>query len=101
MKKQKCLQKYKSDIRDQTGSRCQLLYYVIPLFFIKTGHALTEEDILNSHAVHSKAECSLKCLQTSTCVSYNYRSNSNKYDVNCQLSNKTRGGDKEKKAKGK
>ena len=29
MKKQKYLQKYNSDVLDQTGSRCQLLYYVI------------------------------------------------------------------------
>ena len=29
MKKQKYLQKYKSDVLDQTGLRCQLLYYVI------------------------------------------------------------------------
>jgi hypothetical protein len=53
------------------------------------GASLAPEDIISSHAVHSKIECSLWCLQKSTCVAYNYRPNSNKYAVNCQLSNKT------------
>ena len=57
---------------------------------MKTGDTLPEEDIISSHAVHFKVECSLKCLQSSTCVGYNYRAKSNRYAVNCQLSNKTR-----------
>ena len=50
---------------------------------------LAKEDVISSYAVHSKVECSLKCLQTSPCFGYNYRSKSNKYAVNCQLSKKT------------
>ena len=50
---------------------------------------MAPEDIISSHVVHSKVECSLWCLQKSTCVAYNYRPNSNKYAINCQLSNKT------------
>jgi hypothetical protein len=50
---------------------------------------LPPEEIISSHAVHSKVECSLKCLQKSTCVGYNYKPESNEYAVNCQLSNKT------------
>ena len=65
-------------------------FYALVSFFIKTGDALAEEDILSSHTVHFKVECSLKCLQSSTCGGYNYRAKSNRYAVNCQLSNKTR-----------
>ena len=55
---------------------------------VNSGGSLTSEDAISSHTVHSKIECSLKCLQKSTCVGYNYRSKSNKYAVNCQLGNK-------------
>ena len=61
---------------------------------------MPEEDIISSYAVNSKVECSLKCLQTTTCVAYNHRSKSNKYAVNCQLSNKTRERDQGNGAKG-
>ena len=70
-------------------------------FFHNTGDSLSQEDTISSHAVHSKVECSLKCLQTTTCVGYNYRSETNKYAVNCQLSNKARESDKESNAKEK
>ena len=61
---------------------------------------MAEEDIISSHAVHSKVECFLKCLHLSTCVGYNYRPKSNRYAVNCQLSNKTRTRDQGASAKG-
>lgn len=32
----------------------------------------------------------MRCLETSTCVGFNYRTNSNKYVANCQLSKETR-----------
>ena len=54
------------------------------------------KDILSSHAVHSKSECSWRCLQKSTCVGHNYRVKSNKYAENCQLSNKTQDRDNNK-----
>ena len=47
------------------------------------------DEIISNHTVHSQTECSLMCLQKSTCVGFNYRIKSNKYVVNCQLSNKT------------
>ena len=46
-------------------------------------------DIISTHAVHSEMDCSFKCFRTETCVAYNYRPTSSKYEVNCQLSNKT------------
>ncbi len=46
---------------------------------------------MSSYAVHSKIECSLKCLQKGTCIGYNYRPESTKYAENCQLSNKMQG----------
>jgi hypothetical protein len=57
-------------------------------FSDKTGDTLPPDDIISSHAVHFQVECSLRCLQKSTCSGYNYRTKSNKYAVNCQLSNK-------------
>ena len=63
-------------------------------YSIKTDETLSEDVIVSSHAVQSDVECSMKCLEKSpTCVGYNYRSKSNRYAVNCQLSNKTRGKD--------
>ena len=56
----------------------------------KTGDELPKEDIISSYAVHSQLECSHRCLQTSSCVGFNFRPKSNKYAVNCQLSNKNR-----------
>ena len=57
------------------------------------------EHHISSHNVYSKLECSLRCLQEPSCLGYNYRSASNNYAVNCQLSNETqergRGGEKE------
>ena len=74
-------------------------YHIV---FITTGDTLPEGDIISSHAVHSQVECSLICLQKSTCVGYNYRpTEPNKYVVNCQLTDKTRGRDHEGNAKGK
>ena len=32
----------------------------------------------------------MKCVPKSTCVGFNYKTKSNKYVINCQLSNKTR-----------
>ena len=55
---------------------------------LQTG-SLPQGDLISSHNVESKLECSLRCLQESTCVGYNYRSASNIYAVNCQLSSKT------------
>ena len=69
-------------------------------FSHKTGDKLLEAEIIFSCAVHSKVECSLKCLETSTCAGYNYRSKSNKYAINYQLSNKTRERDQGNGAKG-
>ena len=62
---------------------------IIHIFSDKTGGTLPPEDIISSHAVYFQVECSLRCLQKSTCSGYNYRTKSNKYAVNCQLSNKT------------
>ena len=59
-------------------------------FFFKSGSSLHSDDILSNHTVHAKTECSLMCLQKSKCVGFNYRTKSNKYAVNCQLSNKKR-----------
>ena len=47
------------------------------------------EDIVSSHSVYSKFECSLKCLEEQTCVGYNYRSKSKKHEINCQISHNT------------
>ena len=58
------------------------------MFSKKIGESLPPNEIISSHTVHSKVECSLRCLQKSICVGYNYRHKSNKYAVNCQLSNK-------------
>ncbi|XP_028415343.1 uncharacterized protein LOC114538367 [Dendronephthya gigantea] len=56
------------------------------------GDSLASEEIISNHTVHSQLECSLKCLQSQACVGYNYRAKpKNKYAINCQLSNKTRG----------
>ena len=61
---------------------------------------MPEEDIISSHSVHSQVECSLKCLETSTCVGYNYRPKSIKYAVNCQVSSKTEARDQVTGAEG-
>ena len=61
------------------------------MFILKTGDTLPAEDIISSHTAHSEIDCALHCLPSSTCVSFNYRpTESNKYAVNCQLSNKIR-----------
>ena len=58
--------------------------------FVTSGSPLDPDDIISNHTVHSQNECSLMCLQKSTCVGFNYRAaKSNKYLINCQLSNKT------------
>ena len=66
-----------------------------------TGDTLPEQDVISSHAAHSQVECSLICLQTTTCVGYNYRTKSSKYALNCQLSNKTRTRGQQGNAEGK
>ena len=58
-------------------------------FYFKLGSSLHQNDILSNHTVYAKTECSLMCLELSKCVGFNYRAKSNKYVVNCQLSNKT------------
>ena len=60
------------------------------MFLIKTGDTLPSRDIISTHAVYSEMDCSFKCLVTETCVAYNYRPTSSKYEMNCQLSNKKR-----------
>ena len=50
---------------------------------------LRSGDTISSHAVYSQMDCSFKCLKSETCVAYNFRPTSSKYEVNCQLSNKT------------
>ena len=64
---------------------------LISHFFKKIGSSFVSKDIISSHNVHSKLECSMRCLKESKCVGYNWRkTKSNKYAVNCQLSNKTK-----------
>ena len=46
---------------------------------------MESEDIISSHIVDSEIECSLKCLDEQTCVGYNYRTESKKNEINCQL----------------
>ena len=48
---------------------------------------MPEEDIISSHVVRSELDCASWCVPSSTCVGFNYRPKSNKYAVNCQLSN--------------
>ena len=67
---------------------------IFNIFLTKTREALPPGDILASYTVHSKTECSLKCLQKGTCIGYNYRPESTKYAENCQLRNKTQEGKK-------
>ena len=43
---------------------------------------------ISNHTVYSEVECSLRCLQQSTCVGFNYRPKSSNYAINCQLSSK-------------
>ena len=57
--------------------------------FFTSGSSLHPKDIISIHTVHFQNECSLRCLQTSTCVGFNFGVKSNKYVVNCQLTNKT------------
>ncbi|XP_028410746.1 uncharacterized protein LOC114533433 [Dendronephthya gigantea] len=51
-----------------------------------SGGSLTPEDIISTHSVDSEAECSLKCLESQVCVGYNYKPGSEKYEMNCQIS---------------
>ena len=60
---------------------------IITLF--SSGFSLHPDDIISNHTVHFETECSMKCVPESTCVGFNYRTKSNKYVTNCQLSNKT------------
>ena len=55
------------------------------------GESLPPEYIMFNYAVHSKLECSLRCLQKSKCLAYNYRPKSDKFTNNCQLCNRTQG----------
>ena len=48
------------------------------------------DHIISNHTVCTQMDCSMRCLETSTCVGFNYRTNSNKYVANCQLSKETR-----------
>ncbi len=69
-----------------------MISFLIFIFQLKNKHAgdtLPPGDIVFSFAVHSRIECSLKCIQKRTCIGYNYRPESTKYAENCQLSNKT------------
>lgn len=56
---------------------------------ILEGGSLAPEDIISSHSVHSEAECSLKCLEEEACIGYNYRPESKKHEINCQISHNT------------
>lgn len=58
-------------------------------FPFKTGHLLSLDEIISNHTVHSKTECSMRCVPKSTCVGFNYKTGSKNYVVNCQLSGKT------------
>lgn len=58
-------------------------------YFKNVGESLPEGDTISSCAVNSEVECSFQCLQTSTCIGYNYRPKSKNYAENCQLSSKT------------
>ena len=75
----------------------KLLYIVIDSsryrdkdgIFFKPGYLLSPDEIMSNHTVHSKTECSMRCVPKSTCVGFNYKTGSKKYVVNCQLSGKT------------
>ena len=70
---------------------CFTIYGLTMITFFMSG-SLHPDDIISNHTVHSQNECLLMCLQKSTCVGFNYRAaKSNKYVINCQLSNKTNG----------
>lgn len=56
------------------------------LSYTNAGDSLAYEDIISSHIVHSKVECSLKCLQEPYCVGYNYKRTHYTNKTNCQVS---------------
>ena len=60
---------------------------IITLFL--SGSSLHPDDIISNHTAYSEIECSMKCVPKSSCVGFNYRTKSNKYVTNCQLSNIT------------
>ena len=84
-------------ICSNTNSTLECHHQLFPI----TGETLPEEDVIFIHAVHSQVQCSLICLQTSTCAGFNYRHKSNKYALNCQLGNKTRTRGQKGNAEGK
>lgn len=49
--------------------------------------------MVSNHTVYSETECSMRCALNSTCLGFNYRTKSNRYIVNCQLSNKSQKGE--------
>ncbi|XP_028413903.1 lactadherin-like [Dendronephthya gigantea] len=59
----------------------------------KYGNSLASRDIASNHTVHSKMECSWKCLEEKMCLGFNYRSKSTNDAVNCQISNRTKSRD--------
>ena len=54
-------------------------------FNLNIGNPLAPEDVLSSFIVESEVECSLQCFDEETCVGYNYRIQSTKNEINCQL----------------
>ena len=61
-------------------------YYVI----FNPGPSLYPHDIISNHTANSPTECSLRCLEKSTCVGFNYKTKSNRYVINCQVGSKTK-----------
>ncbi|XP_028391165.1 uncharacterized protein LOC114516016 [Dendronephthya gigantea] len=68
----------------QTSLRRQTTFVKVNGYY--GGESLPPEHIIARHAVYSQVECSLKCLQATDCVGYNYRLNAKKYAENCQIS---------------
>lgn len=62
----------------------------LQIIFKNLGDSLAPDDIIASYIVHSKVECSLKCVQKRSCVGYNYKAKSYNHAPNCQITNKTR-----------
>ncbi|CAB4006185.1 Hypothetical predicted protein, partial [Paramuricea clavata] len=54
------------------------------------GDSLAPEEIISSHSVYTKVECSFKCNEEETCGGYNYRTKSKKHEINCQISKKSK-----------
>ncbi|XP_028410712.1 uncharacterized protein LOC114533400 [Dendronephthya gigantea] len=52
--------------------------------------------MISNYTVHSEDECSFECIQNPGCLGYNYRPKSKQYEVNCQISNKTKDGGRER-----